>query len=120
MIEQGSHSPDDCQSHSHSPVAVTRRIVQLIEFLEDRFLIGFPNANAGIRDRNAQHRIPNETVDHYAAGVRIADGVAEQVLQYQPQQVIVAADILVAFIDPEWQIFHRRLLRVLLSEFVKQ
>ena len=91
MVE---HAPDAL--HDREPEAKSARhsgpLVETVELLEDRLLLGARDAEAGVVDVDAQPVAMATAADQHAALGRILDRVRDQVLQQPPQQAAVGFD----------------------------
>ncbi len=74
---------------------------ELDEFVEDRLLLMRRDPDPGIQDLEAHALLFVEAAQAHDAGARIADRVADEILQHLPQEVAVAADDLLAILDDE-------------------
>ncbi len=66
-------------------------LVEAMEFLEDRLLLGARDAEPGVVDVDAQPPPPAPAADQHAALGRVLDRVRDQVLQQPPQQPAVGS-----------------------------
>ena len=91
MIQQTRQLACYRQTEPEPLAFLSRRIIQLGEFFENRIELGIGNTRTGIPYLEAECVGLTTTTDQNFTLIRVFDGVADQVLEYAVQQRPIAA-----------------------------
>src|SRR3546814_499093 len=92
MTQDVGQAPDDGQTESGAAASLARRIVELMELLEDPPALLLRDADPGIPDLDAQLAVAAPAPEQDAPFRRIADRVGQQVAENALEQMRIAVD----------------------------
>ena len=120
MAEQITQALHDGETQAKAAASLTRGIVELMVFLEDRLKLIFGNADSSVADLDAQHSSVPAATEQHLATPGVFHGVGKQVADHLLQQARIATDRKAARDHAQRQPFCLRVIGELVSHLVKQ